>query len=132
MGRKGRPSVDAWLEEAKRHPDADKIGMFLTHSGVVRATSRAMVREGAHSTQPVTGMTFDYDEAKVKAAIQKTLEMPGIYVVKAWLNKGELQVGEDIMLVLIGGDIRPHVVDALEHLVGTLKNECVAEVERCI
>ena len=33
-------------------------------------------------------------------------------------------------LVLIGGDIRPHVVDALQALVGTIKNECVSEVER--
>ena len=31
---------------------------------------------------------------------------------------------------LIGGDIRPHVVDALQALVGTIKNECVSEVER--
>ena len=48
--------------------------------------------------------------------------MPGIYCVKAWLNEGELAVGDDIMLVLVGGDIRPHVVDALQALVGRLKN----------
>ena len=34
------------------------------------------------------------------------------------------------MLVLVGGDIRPHVIDALQTLVGTLKNECVSERER--
>jgi len=33
------------------------------------------------------------------------------------------------MYVLIGGDIRPHVVDALQHIVGRLKNECVIETE---
>ena len=33
-------------------------------------------------------------------------------------------------ILLIGGDIRPHVVDALQSLVGTIKNECVSEVER--
>ena len=49
--------------------------------------------------------------------------------MKAWLNEGELQVGDDIMYVLIGGDIRPHVVDALQFLVGKLKNECVEEKE---
>ena len=46
------------------------------------------------------------------------------------MQSGELTVGDDIMLVLIGGDIRPHVVDALQSLVGTIKNECVSEVER--
>ncbi len=34
------------------------------------------------------------------------------------------------MQVLSGGDIRPHVIDALQSLVGTIKNECVSEVER--
>ena len=33
------------------------------------------------------------------------------------------------MLVLIGGDIRPRVIDALQHLVGTIKNTCVVERE---
>ena len=33
------------------------------------------------------------------------------------------------MLVLLGGDIRPHVVEALQFLVGRIKNECVLEQE---
>ena len=56
--------------------------------------------------------------------------MDGIYYVRAWLNEGELELGDDIMYVLIGGDIRPRVVDALQFLVGKLKNECVTEIER--
>ena len=56
--------------------------------------------------------------------------LPGIGYVRVWLASGELAVGDDIMLVLIGGDVRPHVVDALQALVGTIKNECVSEVER--
>nr|WP_320415657.1 hypothetical protein [Candidatus Contubernalis alkalaceticus] len=35
----------------------------------------------------------------------------------------------DIIYVLIGGDIRPHVVDALQFLVGKIKTECVTEIE---
>ena len=45
------------------------------------------------------------------------------------MNEGELRVGDDIMYVLVGGDIRPRVIDALQALVGTLKNECVTETE---
>ena len=33
------------------------------------------------------------------------------------------------MYVFIGGDIRPHVIDALQKLVGKIKNELVSEVE---
>ena len=124
------PSIDAWLKEAKAAPNADKIGMYLTHNGVVRATAKAKVRAGEENTRPVTGMTFAYDAAKVEAAIAATYAMDGIYYVKAWLNEGDLAVGDDIMFVLIGGDIRPHVVDALQSLVGRIKNECVGEIEQ--
>ena len=55
--------------------------------------------------------------------------MAGIVYVRVWLNEGLLSVGDDIMLVLVGGDIRPHVIDALQALVGELKNHCVTEEE---
>ena len=124
------PSMDAWLAEAKRHESAPKIGMYLTHNGVVRESARAKVRQGAEDTKPVTGMCFSYDREKVDAVIADTHKMEGIYYIKVWLNEGELSLGDDIMYVLVGGDIRPHVVDALQYLVGRIKSECVTETER--
>ena len=61
--------------------------------------------------------------------IASAYEMEGIYYIRVWLNEGELRVGDDIMYVLIGGDIRPRVVDCLQYLVGRIKNECVIETE---
>ena len=123
------PSMDAWLSEAKRHESAPKIGMYLTHNGVVRQSARAKVRQGAEDTKPVTGMYFAYDREKVDAVIADAYKMDGIYYIKVWLNEGELSLGDDIMYVLVGGDIRPHVVDALQYLVGRIKSECVTETE---
>ena len=124
------PSMDAWLAEAKAHESAPKIGMYLTHNGIVRQSARAKVRLGAQDAKPVTGMYFSYDREKVNAVIAETYNLEGIYYIKVWLNEGELSVGDDIMYVLIGGDIRPHVVDALQYLVGRIKSECVTEEER--
>ena len=108
--------------------------MYLTHNGVVRATPKSEARgvetDGVAPGHKVGGMVFGYDASKVQAAIEATRAMPGIGYVRVWLANGELSVGDDIMLVLIGGDIRPHVVDALQALVGTIKNECVSEIER--
>ena len=123
------PSMDLWLKEAKAHPSAAKIGMYLTHNGIVRETAKTAVRNGEENTKPVTGMLFSYDAKKVESVIADTYRMDGIYYIKTWLNEGELKVGDDIMYVLIGGDIRPHVVDALQYLVGRIKNECVSETE---
>lgn len=127
-GKKSAPSLDAWLREAKADPSAAKVGMYLTHNGVVRETARAQVRGGVDSAR-VTGMLFSCDAGAVDAAIAETYRLPGIFYVRVWLNEGALDVGDDIMYVLIGGDIRPHVVDALQFLVGRIKSECVREQE---
>ena len=123
------PSIDAWLKEAKAHESAPKCGMYLTHNGTVRQSAKAKVRYGAEDTQPVTGMIFSYDADKVDAVIADAYKMEGIYYIKVWLNEGELKMGDDIMYVLIGGDIRPRVVECLQYLVGRIKNECVVETE---
>ena len=127
--KKNPPYIDAWLREAKAHASAPKVGMYLIHNGTVRQTAKAKVRYGAEDTKEVTGMLFSYEQDKVDAIIADTYKMDGIYYIKVWLNEGELTMGDDIMYVLIGGDIRPHVVDALQYLVGRIKNECVVETE---
>jgi len=127
--KKEIPSIDAWLAEAKAHESAPKIGMYLTHNGTVRQTAKAKVRYGAEDAKEVTGMVFSYDQEKVDSVISDTYKMEGIYYIKVWLNEGQLKMGDDIMYVLIGGDIRPRVVDALQYLVGRIKNECVTETE---
>lgn len=123
------PSIDQWLKEAKASEHADKIGMYLTHNGVVRKTAKAKVRHDQPDTRPVRGMLFSYDAEKLAAVIADTYATEGIYYVKVWLNHGELTVGDDLMYVLIGGDIRPRVIDAMQYLVGRVKNECVTEIE---
>ena len=122
------PSMDQWLREAKAHESAPKIGMYLTHNGIVRQSAKARVRYG-EDAKDVTGMVFSYDQSKVDAVLADAEKLDGIYYIRVWLNEGELKVGDDIMYVLIGGDIRPRVVDALNYLVGRIKNECVTETE---
>ena len=123
------PSMDAWLREAKASERAARTGMFLIHNGVVREDARTRVREGDAEAKPVRGMRFSSDAEKVKRAMEEALALPGIFFARAWLNEGELAVGDDIMYVMIGGDIRPHVIEALQYLVGKIKSECVAEQE---
>jgi len=130
MYKKIPPSIDEWLKEAKADPDAAKVGMFLLHNGVVRQTPKAKVRQGFDDGSLVKGMYFSYDAKKVEEAIAETYKKEGIFYVKVWLNEGRLEVGDDIMYVLIGGDIRPHVVEALQFLVEKIKTECVTEIEQ--
>ena len=125
---KAIPSMDLWLKEAKAHESAPRIGMYLTHNGIVRESNKASVRNG-EAERKVKGMLFSYDEEKLNSVIADAKAMDGIYYIRVWLNEGELKTGDDIMYVLIGGDIRPRVVDCLQYLVGRIKNECVVETE---
>lgn len=127
---KPSPSLEQWLQEAKKDERADQCGMFLFHNGVVRETAKKQVRENEEGLPPVTSLYFDYDQVKVDKAIASTLALAGIFYVRVWLNQGELKVGDDIMFVLVGGDIRPRVIDALQSLVGEIKNNCVEEIEK--
>lgn len=125
---KQEPSMDQWLAEAKASENADKCGMFLAHNGVVRETAKAQVRQG-ETMPPVAQVEFSYDEAGVEAAVAEALTWDGVYYVKVWLNEGVLEVGQSIMYVLIGADIRPRCIDALQKLVGKIKNDLVVEKE---
>ncbi len=124
-----KPSIDQWLKEAKADKRAADCGMYLTHNGTVRVSPKAKVREGAATERQVKAMLFSYDEVMLGEIIEATKKIEGIYYVRAWLNSGRLEAGEDIMYVLIGGDIRPRVIDAMQYMVGRIKNECVIETE---
>lgn len=126
---KEHPSIDQWLAEAKADSSAAQCGMYLTHNGVVRVTPKRQVREGIEGLGEVSQVDFSYDAAGVDAAVAEALTWPGVYYVRVWLNEGVLKVGDSIMYVLIGADIRPHCVDALQKLVGKIKNDLVVERE---
>ncbi len=123
------PSLDGWIKEAKALECAGKIGMYLLHNGVVRATAKAQVRHGQDTCEPVTGMVFSYDREKVRLVLEDAYNLEGVYHIRLWLNEGSLGVGDDIMYVLVGGDIRPHVIEGLQYIVSRIKSECVIERE---
>ena len=115
------PPIQAWLEEIKRGPDSSRIGMYLVHNGVVRGTSR--------NGNAVSGMKLSYDQARLNQVIQQVGDRPGIGAVRAWVNEGILQVGEDIMYALVAGDIRENVFSGLQELVRLIKTDVVVEQE---
>ena len=125
------PSIDQWLKEAKQDPQAAQCGMFLAHNGIVRITPKKLVREGVEGLGDVAQVEFSYDAEGVAAAEKEALTWPGVYYVRTWLNEGVLNVGDSIMYVLIGADIRPNCIDALQKLVGKIKN-CLLYTSRCV
>ena len=71
--------------------------MYLIHSGIVRQTAKAQIRNNNTTAPNVTGTKFSYDTNKVAAAIENIYHMEGIYYIKTWINEGRLWVGDDII-----------------------------------
>ena len=95
--------VNKVLQELKARPGfTDHVGMMLVHNGVVRGWSRK-------DHAPVSSVTVSHDQAKMDAICHEMEQRPGIFAIVAQANEGELQPGDDLLLLVVAGDIRENV-----------------------
>jgi molybdopterin synthase catalytic subunit len=113
--------VEQWIADVKKLADSRELGMILIHNGIVRATSK--------DGKPVKGMRLTYKKENLKSLITVFLKREGIVTIRAWINEGNLKVGDDIMYVLVAGRLRKFVLPVLEELVSRIKQEVVYEEE---
>ena len=113
--------IEQWIAEIKKDSDFKELGMILVHNGVVRATSK----DGKN----VKGMYLNYDKEKLTSMVEEFKKREGIVTIKAWINEGHLNVGDDIMYVLVAGRLRKYVLPTLEEFVSRIKNDVVSEEE---
>ncbi|MHB8123616.1 MAG: molybdenum cofactor biosynthesis protein MoaE, partial [Desulfuromonadaceae bacterium] len=59
----------------------------------------------------------------------KYKEHDGIVEIKAWINSGELKVGDDIMYLMVAGRFRTDVFPIFEAVLSAIKKEVVTEME---
>jgi molybdopterin synthase catalytic subunit len=107
--------INRMIETIKAHPKAHRIGMIASHVGVVRGTSR--------DGREVTGMDVAYDHGILKDIVGEIRAMPGILEVLVDTQEGRRGIGEDVLAVVVAGDIREHVFAALMEAVNRIKTE---------
>jgi molybdopterin synthase catalytic subunit len=108
------------IDRIKAHPDAAKIGMILCHNGIVRGTAR--------DGRPVSGLVVSVDEDKLASVLDSHRRMPGIVDIQVEIKAGRpLAVGDDVMAIVVGGDIRENVIAALSATLNTIKSEVTAK-----
>jgi len=110
------------IEKIKKNPDYHNAGMILCHNGVVRSTSR--------DGRKVTGLSVQVDYKKLNAIIEKNKKRPGIIdiLVEIFDNR-PLAVGDDVMYLLVAGDIRENVIDALSNTLNAVKTTVTQKTE---
>lgn len=114
--------VEEWIRDIKKTCPPEGLGMILVHNGVVRATSK----EG----RPVGGMKLSFDRKLLDEALDRYKNAEGIADIRAWINEGELKIGDDIMMVVVAGRYRKDIVPVFQELITYIKTQVVQEEER--
>jgi molybdopterin synthase catalytic subunit len=110
------------LDAIKRRPDFEKVGMILCHNGVVRATTRDGRR--------VKGLKVFVDHARLRKILFEQRQRPGIVDIQANIVEGrDLDVGEDIMHLIVAGDIRENVIPVLRDTLEAIKTTVTEKIE---
>ena len=103
-----------FIKSIKKHPEYDKVGMILCHNGVVRGTSRDGRR--------VSGLKINVDHARLATVIEENKKKPGIIEILVEIAEGRnLKVGDDVMMLVVAGDIRDNVIKVLHETLNAIK-----------
>ncbi len=114
--------ITTMIQKIKQHPEYHRAGMILCHNGVVRATSR----EG----DDVTGLEIVVDHARLDQILTEQKKRPGIVDILIHIEEGKpLSVGDDVMFLVVAGDIRENVLASLTDTLNLVKAEVTSKTQ---
>lgn len=110
------------MDEIRQHPEFDKVGMVLCHNGVVRGTSR----DGCK----VKELRVAVDHQKLDQIVTEQKMRPGILDIRVEIAEDrDLAVGDDVMLLLVAGDVRENVIAVLTDTLNQIKTTVTQKTE---
>jgi molybdopterin synthase catalytic subunit len=115
--------ISKTIQELKQHPEfSDNVGMILIHNGVVRNWSRK-----DHAEVTALEVTPNYD--KIEEIRQKYLQAEGIFEIIIEAHSGTFVPGDDLLFIIVAGDIRENIKPVLADLLDRIKAEAVTKRE---
>jgi molybdopterin synthase catalytic subunit len=115
-------NTDQLIAKIKAHPAYDQVGMILCHNGVVRGTSR--------DGRKVTGLRVAVDRQRLANVLDEQRLRPGIVDIQVEIAAdADLSVGDDVMLLVVAGDVRENVIEALTDTLNAIKTTVTAKTE---
>ena len=118
-----RMDISQTIARMKENPEfARNVGMVLVHNGVVRAWSRK-------DREEVTWLEVTPDLTKIEAIRQEFLGRPGIFDIVIEAKSGRFKPGDDLLFIVVAGDLRENVKPVLSELLDRVKAEAVTKKE---
>jgi molybdopterin synthase catalytic subunit len=115
-------SLTRLINNIKKHPDYHQAGMILCHNGVVRSTSR--------DGRKVSGLTITVNHDKLQKIIEANKQTPGIIEMLVEINENRhLSIGDDVMFLVVAGDIRENVIQVLTDTLNAIKTTVTHKTE---
>ena len=115
-------NADKLISKIKMHPAYDQVGMILCHNGVVRGTSR--------DGRKVTGLRVAVDRERLARLLAEQRAGAGIVDVQVEIAADiDLSIGDDVMMLVVAGDIRENVIDTLTETLNAIKTSVTAKTE---
>jgi molybdopterin synthase catalytic subunit len=114
--------VSNLIQKIKSHPRYSEAGMILIHNGVVRKTSR--------NGKTVKGLRVSVDHTKLREVIAASQNQPGIVDILVEIAEDQvLSTGDDVMLLVVAGDIRENVIQTLSDTLNAIKSTVTRKTE---
>jgi molybdopterin synthase catalytic subunit len=111
------------IAEMKKDPHfAQNVGMILIHNGVVRAWSR----KDKSQVQTIEVMA---DFKKIEQIRKEYEQKPGIYKIIIEAREGTFKPGDDLLFIIVAGDIRENVKPVLAEVLDKVKKEAISKKE---
>ena len=111
------------IARLKQQPGfTDNVGMMLIHNGVVRNWSRA-------DRRTVTALEVTPDQEKIERLRQEYLQREGIFAILIEAMEGTFVPGDDLLYIIVAGDIRENIKPVLAELLDRVKSEAITKRE---
>ncbi|MCD6280337.1 MAG: molybdenum cofactor biosynthesis protein MoaE [Deltaproteobacteria bacterium] len=113
--------LNALIDRVKSRRDYSKVGMILTHLGIVRGSSR--------DGKEVVGMRVELDRDRLESIIAEQKKRPGIVDILVEVREGDLSVGDDVLAIVVAGDVRENVIQVLSDALNAVKAQATKKLE---
>jgi molybdopterin synthase catalytic subunit len=123
MDKKNDPiTLAQMVAQMKAHPRFSEAGMVLAHNGVVRENSR--------DGKPVSGLEIEVNHDRLEQILAKERARPGILDIQVHIKENRpLKVGDDVMYLVVAGNIRENVIAALTDTLNQIKAEATRKTQ---
>ncbi len=114
--------IEDLIEQIKQRPDYHQAGMILVHNGIVRSTSR--------DGRPVRGLKVSVDQDALGRVIDQYKSRAGIIEILVEIaDDRDLSVGDDVMALVVAGDVRENVISTLHDTLNAINSSVTHKTE---